>query len=191
MEPRRGENQEQLAVVPGAALTPPPDSSSSARHALEQAVLSRADLMMQPLLHLPAGDRRRERRMRNRASAQRSRARQHAYVNELETEARLLRQENEQLRSLCDEVVGRLTSFIFFGFHSRYLTMLWLFARALAVEGGSEVRPGAAAGGEEEEGDGGGDDDTAVAEDLVVAVLAKIFFVVVVELRGSGHGPSR
>jgi hypothetical protein len=100
MEPR---HQEPLVAVPGPALTPPPDSAgSSARHALEQAVLSRVDLMV----HLPSGDRRTERRMRNRAAAQRSRARRHIYVNELETEARLLRQENQHLRSLCDEVVS-------------------------------------------------------------------------------------
>lgn len=116
MEPRRAEHEQQHLVAPGkrkkttaangacfcpiaaAALMTP--EASSVRQALEQEVLSRADLLRQS----GAGDRRRERKMRNRASAERSRARRHAYMNELEAEVRVLRQENEQLKRLCDEV---------------------------------------------------------------------------------------
>ncbi|TVU04607.1 hypothetical protein EJB05_47727, partial [Eragrostis curvula] len=79
-------------------------ASSSARHALEQELLSRADLLQLPAAGGVVGDRRRERRMKNRASAERSRARRHAYVNELEAEVRVLRTENEQLKSLCDQL---------------------------------------------------------------------------------------
>ncbi|TVU04651.1 hypothetical protein EJB05_47777, partial [Eragrostis curvula] len=90
-------------LCPAADLVAQP-ASSSARHALEQELLSRADLLQLPAAGGVVGDRRRERRMKNRASAERSRARRHAYVNELEAEMRVLRTENEQLKSLCDEV---------------------------------------------------------------------------------------
>ncbi|KAK3122382.1 hypothetical protein QOZ80_8BG0668850 [Eleusine coracana subsp. coracana] len=92
------------AAATSPLVTPPPAASSaSARQALEQEVLARADFLPQ-LQGGGGGDRRRERRMRNRASAERSRARRHAYMNELETEVRFLRQENEQLKRLCEEL---------------------------------------------------------------------------------------
>ncbi|KAL6646312.1 hypothetical protein ACP70R_017920 [Stipagrostis hirtigluma subsp. patula] len=125
MEPRRGEEQlvmwgtsivandagavEDVANRGGGAclcpVAPTAPASSSGRHALEQEVLYRAD---QQLTTQAAGggggDRRRERMIKNRASAARSRARRHAYVNELEKEVRLLREENDQLRKLCKEL---------------------------------------------------------------------------------------
>ena len=50
------------------------------------------------------GDRRRERKMKNRESAARSRLRRMAYVSELEKEVSLLRAEKEELSKLCQEV---------------------------------------------------------------------------------------
>ena len=115
MEPQRGE--EQLARGAGggggvnddagaAACLCPAAISGAARgpllpprHALEQEVLRRAELQ----LHV-GGGRRRERKMKNRESAARSRARRHAYVSELEKEASLLQAENDELRKLCEEV---------------------------------------------------------------------------------------
>jgi hypothetical protein len=115
MEPQRGE--EQLARGAGggggkddagaAACFCPASIAGAARgpllpprHALEQVVLRRAELQ----LHVGGGDRRRERKMKNRASAARSRARRHAYVSELEKEVSLLQAENDELRKLCEEV---------------------------------------------------------------------------------------
>ncbi|CAD6264998.1 unnamed protein product [Miscanthus lutarioriparius] len=119
MEPQRGE--EQLARGAGgggginddagaaACLCPAAiaGATGAARgplfpplHALEQEVLRRAELQ----LHVGGGDRRRERKMKNRESAARSRARRHAYVNELEKEASLLQAENDELRKLCEEL---------------------------------------------------------------------------------------
>ncbi|KAK3124086.1 hypothetical protein QOZ80_8AG0640240 [Eleusine coracana subsp. coracana] len=123
-EPRRGELEQHLVppakkkttttstektnggvATAGACLCPIAASTSPLvtppASALEQEVLARADLVQ---LQGGGGDRRRERRMRNRASAERSRARRHAYMNELETEVRVLRQENEQLKKLCEEL---------------------------------------------------------------------------------------
>ncbi|XP_062192583.1 bZIP transcription factor TRAB1-like isoform X2 [Phragmites australis] len=119
MEPQRGEEQlvrgkrntgsndagaVDIAAGLGAAagLCSGAAAASSARIALEQEVLYRADLQLQGAG--TGGDRRRERMIKNRESAARSRARRHAYTNELEKEVSLLREENEQLKKLCDEV---------------------------------------------------------------------------------------
>ncbi|KAL6661952.1 hypothetical protein ACP70R_001336 [Stipagrostis hirtigluma subsp. patula] len=116
MEPHREEEQQLMWGTgtagdannrpPAAAaccLRPVAPASSSARHALvEQEVLYRADLQL--AAQAGGGDRRRERMIKNRASAARSRARRHAYVNELEKEVRLLHEENDQLRKLCEQV---------------------------------------------------------------------------------------
>ncbi|OEL35707.1 hypothetical protein BAE44_0003274 [Dichanthelium oligosanthes] len=84
------------AAAPGTCVFP--------RHALEQEMLRRADVQLQGGGGGGGGDRRRERKMKNRDSAQRSRARRYAYVNELEKEVRLLRAENDELRKLCEEL---------------------------------------------------------------------------------------
>ncbi|WVZ91760.1 hypothetical protein U9M48_037886 [Paspalum notatum var. saurae] len=74
------------------------------RHAaLEQEMLRRADEQQQQQQQ-QGGDPRRERKMKNRESAARSRARRHAYVSELEKEVELLRAENHQLRRLYHEL---------------------------------------------------------------------------------------
>ncbi|XP_062195329.1 protein FD-like [Phragmites australis] len=104
MEPQRGAEPQ---VVWGAGVDVAAAPASSARHALEQEVLYRAHLQLLQG-HGATGDRRRERRIKNRESATRSRARRHAYMNELEKEVRLLRAENEQLKKLCEEVSCKL-----------------------------------------------------------------------------------
>uniref|UniRef100_A0A0E0LXQ3 BZIP domain-containing protein n=1 Tax=Oryza punctata TaxID=4537 RepID=A0A0E0LXQ3_ORYPU len=72
---------------------------------LEQELLDRAELHQQQ--HDAAGggaDRRKRRAMKNRESAERSRARKQAYLQELEQEVRLLRAENAALRDQCHEL---------------------------------------------------------------------------------------
>uniref|UniRef100_K3YJX7 BZIP domain-containing protein n=1 Tax=Setaria italica TaxID=4555 RepID=K3YJX7_SETIT len=115
MEPERGDAAELLVwgttgagnnddgaaaacLCPAAVAAAP--GSVFPRHALEQEMLRRGDLQLQG----GVGDRRRERKMKNRESAARSRARRYAYVNELEKEVSALRAENEELRKLCEEL---------------------------------------------------------------------------------------
>jgi len=110
MEPQRGGEQHLAWGAPSAAaaacLCPAAVASSAAgnvfpRQALEQEMLRRAELQLQGGGGV---DRRRERKMKNRESAARSRLRRLAYVNELEKEVSLLRAEKEELSKLCQEV---------------------------------------------------------------------------------------
>ena len=113
MEPQRGGEQHLAWGAPSAAaaacLCPAAVASSVgapagnvlARQELEQEMLRRAELQLQGGGGV---DRRRERKMKNRESAARSRLRRLAYVNELEKEVSLLRAEKEELAKLCQEV---------------------------------------------------------------------------------------
>ena len=113
MEPQRGGEQHLAWGAPSAAaaacLCPAAVASSAgapagnvlARQELEQEMLRRAELQLQGGGGV---DRRRERKMKNRESAARSRLRRLAYVNELEKEVSLLRAEKEELSKLCQEV---------------------------------------------------------------------------------------
>uniref|UniRef100_A0A0D9XAL0 BZIP domain-containing protein n=1 Tax=Leersia perrieri TaxID=77586 RepID=A0A0D9XAL0_9ORYZ len=87
-------------IMSTAAVAP------AARRQLEHELLYRAELHQQQQESRGGGrvEKRKRRAMKNRESAERSRARKQAYLQELEEELRLLRAENAQLRDQCHQL---------------------------------------------------------------------------------------
>uniref|UniRef100_A0A0D3H2X6 BZIP domain-containing protein n=1 Tax=Oryza barthii TaxID=65489 RepID=A0A0D3H2X6_9ORYZ len=84
-------------------------SAAAASASLERELLYRAELHQQQQQQQQLGggggvERRKRRAMKNRESAERSRARKQAYLQELEQEVRLLRAENAALRHQCHQL---------------------------------------------------------------------------------------
>uniref|UniRef100_A0A0E0ENQ9 BZIP domain-containing protein n=1 Tax=Oryza meridionalis TaxID=40149 RepID=A0A0E0ENQ9_9ORYZ len=108
-----GGDAEELVLPPASFQDGLPSSRScigggaaAAASALERELLYRAELhqQQQQLGGGGGAERRKRRAMKNRESAERSRARKQAYLQELEQEVRLLRAENAALRHQCHQL---------------------------------------------------------------------------------------